>query len=65
MGETSIMLSKLNSVKVLVGKDDTHACIGAHVERTIITTFECISADGRCSSTFEFSSIWHLEEQTV
>jgi hypothetical protein len=45
------MLSMLNSVNVLVGKDDTHARIGARVKRTITTMVECISADGRCSST--------------
>jgi hypothetical protein len=59
------MLSMLNYVKVLVGKDDTHAYIGARVKRTIITTVECISADGRCSSTFEFGFVWHSEDQTV
>jgi hypothetical protein len=59
------MLSMLNSVIVLVGKDDTHACIGAHVKRTVMTTVECISADGRCSSTFEFGFVWHSEDQTA
>jgi hypothetical protein len=58
MDETIIMLSMLNSVKVLIGNDDTHAYIGAGVKRTIITTLECISADGRCSSTFEFGFVW-------
>ncbi|KAI1532887.1 DDE-1 domain containing protein [Pyrenophora tritici-repentis] len=47
MDETGIMLSMLNSVKVLVGKDDTHAYRGARVKRTMVTAVECISADGR------------------
>jgi hypothetical protein len=48
MDETSIMLSMLNSVKVLVGKNNTHAYRGARVKRTIVTAVECISADRRC-----------------
>jgi hypothetical protein len=46
--ETGVMLSMLNSVKVLVSKDDTHAYRGARVKRTMVTTVECISVDGRC-----------------
>lgn len=42
------MLSMLNSVKVLVGKDDTRGYRGARVKRTMVTAIECISADGRC-----------------
>lgn len=40
----------LNSVKVLVGKDDTRTrgYRGARVKQTIVTAVECISADGRC-----------------
>jgi hypothetical protein len=48
MDETGVMLSMLNSVKVLVSKDDTHAYRGACVKRTIVTAVECISVDGRC-----------------
>jgi hypothetical protein len=48
MDETGVMLSMLNSVKVLVGKEDTHAYRGARVKRTMVTAVECISADGRC-----------------
>lgn len=48
MDEIGIMLSMLNSVKVLVGKDDTQAYRGARVKRTMVTAVECISADGRC-----------------
>lgn len=48
MDETGIMLSMLNSVKVLVGKDDTRGSRGARVKRTMVTAIECISADGRC-----------------
>ena len=42
------MLSMLNSVKVLVSKDDTRGYRGARVKRTTITAIEYISADGRC-----------------
>jgi hypothetical protein len=48
MDEIGIMLSMLNSVKVLVGKNDTQAYRGARVKRTMVTAVECISADGRC-----------------
>jgi hypothetical protein len=37
MDETGVKLSMLNSVKVLVSKDDTHAYRGACVKRTIVT----------------------------
>jgi hypothetical protein len=47
MDETGVMLSMLNSVKVLVGKDNTHAYRGAYIKRTIVTAVECISADRR------------------
>lgn len=48
MDETGIMLSMLNSVKVLFGTDDTRGYRGARVKRTMVTAIECISADGRC-----------------
>jgi hypothetical protein len=41
------MLSKLNSVKVLVGKDNKRGYRGARVKRTSITAIECVSAVGR------------------
>ena len=47
MDETGIMLSKLGSVKVLVGKDDFRNYKGAGFKRTMVTAIECISADGR------------------
>jgi DDE superfamily endonuclease len=47
MDETGIMLSKLGSVKVLVGKNDGRDFRGARVKRTTVTAIECISADGR------------------
>lgn len=47
MDETDVMLSKLGSVKVLIGKDDLRDYRPAGVKRTIITAIECISADGR------------------
>jgi hypothetical protein len=45
--ETGVMLSKLGSVKVLVGKDDLRDYRGTGVKRTMVTAIECISADGR------------------
>ena len=48
MDEMGTMLSMLNSVKVLVGKDDTQGYRGARVKRTMVTAIECISADGKC-----------------
>jgi hypothetical protein len=47
MDETGVMLSKLGSVKVLVGKDDLRDYRGTGVKRTMVTAIECISADGR------------------
>jgi hypothetical protein len=45
--ETGVMLSKLGSVKVLVGKDDIRDYRGAREKRTMVTAIECISGDGR------------------
>jgi hypothetical protein len=42
-----VMLSKLGSVKVLIGKNDKQDYRGARVKRTTITAIECISADSR------------------
>ena len=44
MNETDIMLFKLNSIKVLVSKDDKRGYRGACVKRTTITAIECVSA---------------------
>jgi hypothetical protein len=45
--ETGVMLSKLGSVKVLVGKDNRRDYRGTGVKRTMMTAIECISADGK------------------
>jgi hypothetical protein len=45
--ETGVLLSILNSLKVLVGKNELKTYRGAGVKRTLITAIECISADGR------------------
>jgi hypothetical protein len=45
--ETGVMLSKLGSVKVLIGRDNLRDYRGAGVKRTMMTAIECISADGR------------------
>jgi hypothetical protein len=47
MDETGVMLCKLNSVKVIVSKDNHRNCRGARVKRTTITAIECVSGDGR------------------
>ena len=47
MDETGIMLSKLNSVKVLFSKENQKGYRGARVKRVIVTAVECVSADGR------------------
>ncbi len=45
--ETGVMLYMLNSVKVLVSKDDLRDYRGADVQRTMVTAIECISASGK------------------
>lgn len=47
MDEIGVMLSMLNSVKILVSKDDQRDYRGAGVKRISVTAIECISADGR------------------
>ena len=47
MDETGVMLCKLGSVKVLVGKDDPRDYRGIGMKRTMVTAIECISANGR------------------
>jgi hypothetical protein len=45
--KTEVMLSKLSSVKVLIGKDNLRNYRGAGVKRTIVTVIECISANSK------------------
>ncbi|KAF1817720.1 DDE-domain-containing protein [Dissoconium aciculare CBS 342.82] len=47
MDETGVMLSKLNSVRVIMDRTNRHGCRGARVKRTTVTAVECMSADGR------------------
>jgi hypothetical protein len=47
MDETGVLLSVLNSLKVLVSSKEIRKYRGAAVKRTNITAIECISADGR------------------
>lgn len=47
MDETGVMLSMLNSIRVLVSKADIQQYRGARVKRTMVTAVKCISADGR------------------
>lgn len=47
MDEIGVMLSVLESVNVLVRKDDYRDYRGARVERTMVTAIECINADSR------------------
>jgi hypothetical protein len=44
--ETSVLLSVLNSLKVLVSKNELRNYRGARVKCTLITAIECVSADG-------------------
>jgi hypothetical protein len=48
MDETGVLLSDLNTVKVLMSRSDVQSCRGVGLRRTMITAVECISADGRC-----------------
>jgi DDE superfamily endonuclease len=47
MDETGTMLCKLNSTKVVVGRDDKREYRGAGVERESISAIECISGGGK------------------
>jgi hypothetical protein len=46
MDETGVLLSVLNSMKMLVSRDDLSNGRRAGVQRTLITAIECISASG-------------------
>jgi hypothetical protein len=46
--ETNVLLSDVNTIKVLVARNDRRKSRGASVRRTMITAVECISADSRC-----------------
>jgi len=48
MDETGVLLGKLGSLKVLVGKNELRNYRGASAKRTLITAIECISATGTC-----------------
>ena len=47
MDETGVLLSVLNSLKVLVGKTELRNYRGVGVKRTLITAIKCVSTDGR------------------
>jgi hypothetical protein len=47
MDETGVLFSILNSLKVLVGRNELKTYRGAGVKRTLITAIQCISADGQ------------------
>jgi len=47
MDETGVILRMLDSIKVLLSKDDPRDYRGAGVKRTMVTAIECISANGR------------------
>lgn len=46
--ETGVLLSILNSLKVLVSKSKLKNYRGVGVKRTLITAIECVSTDSRC-----------------
>ena len=45
--KTGVLLSVLNSLKVLVSKNELRNYRGVGVKRTLITAIECVSIDGR------------------
>jgi hypothetical protein len=47
MNETGVTLSKLGSIKVLIGRDNRQDYCSTRVERQMMIAVECISADGR------------------
>ncbi len=47
MDETGVMLYMLDSVKVLISKDDPRDYRDAGVKRMIMTVIECINTNGR------------------
>jgi hypothetical protein len=47
MDKTGVLLSILNSLKVLIGRHKLKTHRGAGVKRILITAIECISVDGR------------------
>ncbi len=62
MNETDIMLFKLNSIKVLVDKNNKRGYRDARVKRTIITVIECVSAVSRY---LNFMIIWSATTHRV
>jgi hypothetical protein len=52
MDETGVLLSVLNSLKFLVGRNELKTYKGAGVKHTFITAIECISADGHSPSNY-------------
>jgi hypothetical protein len=49
MDETGVLLGKLGSLKVLVGKHELDDYMGASPKRTLKTAVECISAASNCA----------------
>jgi hypothetical protein len=47
MDEMGTMLYKLNTTKVVVGKDDIQDYRGAELNRETVSAIECISGDGK------------------
>jgi hypothetical protein len=47
MDETGTMLCRLNTTKVVVGKDDMRDYRGAELNRESVSAIECISGDGK------------------
>jgi hypothetical protein len=47
INETGVLLSVLNSLKVLIDRHELKTHKGVSVKRILITAIECISIDGR------------------
>ena len=60
--ETGVLLSVLNSLKVLGPKSELKWYRRAGVKRTLITVVKCVSADGQYLHYLDFSTYSYLSE---
>lgn len=66
MNETDVLLNVLNSLKVLMSKQDLMNCKDTAVKRTLVIIIKCIFADKKLLSsliiwfTFTHQSIWTM-----
>lgn len=60
MDETGNLLSNLTSLKFVLHKDDARKYRGTAIKRQLVSTIECLSADGICLSPLV---IWLMATQ--